>query len=83
MIRMICLHLHLYLHFKAGGFTVLPQTASCAHDQKYCLETGFRTPRPIRISIHVNSRITKKSDLSLDLRPNLPHIAPRISKQHD
>jgi hypothetical protein len=82
MIRKSCLHLrpYPYLHLNAG---VLPPTVSSAHNPKYCLEIRFRTPLSILISIYGIIRITKKSDLPLDLRPDLPHIAPRFSKQYD
>jgi len=85
MSRLIDLHLHQnpYLHSTADGVTVLPSMASCAHDQKYGLEIRFRTSCSVKIFIHVNIRITKKSDLPLDLSLILPHIAPQISKEHD
>jgi hypothetical protein len=67
----------------AGGLTVLPSTASYAHDQKYSLEIRFRTLLSFKILIHDNIRISKKMDFPLDFIPNLSHIASQICMQHD
>lgn len=67
----------------AGGLTVLPLTASYAHDQKYGLEIRFQTLISFNIFIHDNIRISKKTDFPLDFIPDLSHIASQICKQHD
>jgi hypothetical protein len=67
----------------AGCSTVLPLTASYAHDQKYDPEIRFPNVISSKILIHGNIRISKKTDFSLDFIPDLPHIASQICKQHD